>query len=68
MKGHLIDLVYQEFFKRQNWRKLRATNVFFAYIGFDAISTTSQEAKNPQRDLPIGIIGSLGICFIIAVW
>jgi basic amino acid/polyamine antiporter, APA family len=50
---------------------LSATSVvFFSYIGFDAISTTAQEAKNPQRDLPIGILGSLGICTIlyIAVW
>jgi len=39
-----------------------ATVVFFAYIGFDAVSTTAQEAKNPQRDLPIGIIGSLLVC------
>lgn len=36
--------------------------VFFAYIGFDAVSTTAQEAKNPKRDMPIGIIGSLAIC------
>ena len=36
--------------------------VFFAYIGFDAVSTAAQEAKNPQRDMPIGIIGSLLIC------
>ena len=36
--------------------------VFFAYIGFDAVSTTAQEAKNPKRDLPIGILGSLVIC------
>lgn len=36
--------------------------VFFAYIGFDAVSTAAQEVKNPQRDLPIGIIGSLVIC------
>jgi len=36
--------------------------VFFAYIGFDAVSTTAQEAKNPQRDLPIGILSSLVIC------
>jgi len=36
--------------------------VFFAYIGFDAVSTTAQEAKNPQRDLPIGILSSLFIC------
>src|SRR5690606_4850177 len=36
--------------------------VFFAYIGFDAVSCAAQEAKNPQRDMPIGIIGSLLIC------
>jgi basic amino acid/polyamine antiporter, APA family len=39
-----------------------AAYIFFAYIGFDAVSTTAQEAKNPQRDLPIGIIASLIIC------
>ncbi len=39
--------------------------VFFAYIGFDAVSTTAEEAKNPQRDLPIGIIASLVICTIL---
>jgi APA family basic amino acid/polyamine antiporter len=45
---------------------LRAAGlVFFAYIGFDAVSTTAQEAKNPQRDMPIGIIGSLVICTIL---
>src|SRR5690606_37124427 len=36
--------------------------VFFAYIGFDAVSTAAQEARNPQRDMPIGILGSLLIC------
>lgn len=41
--------------------------IFFAYIGFDAISTTAQEAKNPQRDLPIGIIVSLAICTLLYV-
>lgn len=41
--------------------------VFFAYIGFDAISTTAQEAKNPQRDLPIGILASLVICTILYI-
>jgi APA family basic amino acid/polyamine antiporter len=41
--------------------------IFFAYIGFDAISTTAQEAKNPQRDLPIGIILSLLICTVLYV-
>jgi APA family basic amino acid/polyamine antiporter len=42
-----------------------AAIVFFAYIGFDAVSTTAEEAKNPKRDMPIGIIGSLIICTII---
>jgi basic amino acid/polyamine antiporter, APA family len=42
-----------------------AAVVFFAYIGFDAVSTTAEEAKNPQRDLPIGIITSLVICTIL---
>ena len=41
--------------------------VFFAFIGFDALSTLAQEAKNPQRDLPRGMIGSLGICTIIYI-
>ncbi len=41
--------------------------VFFAYIGFDAVSTTAQEAKNPQRDLPIGILASLFICTAIYI-
>src|SRR5258708_2345055 len=41
--------------------------VFFAYIGFDAVSTTAQEAKNPKRDMPIGILGSLVICTILYV-
>jgi len=41
--------------------------VFFAYIGFDAVSTAAQEARNPKRDMPIGILGSLGICTILYV-
>ncbi|MGH7690243.1 MAG: amino acid permease, partial [Gemmatimonadaceae bacterium] len=41
--------------------------VFFAYIGFDAVSTAAQEAKNPQRDMPIGIIGSLIICTLLYI-
>ena len=44
-----------------------AAYIFFAYIGFDAVSTTAQEAKNPQRDLPIGIIASLFICTILYI-
>jgi APA family basic amino acid/polyamine antiporter len=41
--------------------------VFFAYIGFDAVSTAAQEARNPQRDLPIGILASLAICTLLYV-
>jgi len=41
--------------------------VFLAYIGFDAVSTAAQEAKNPQRDMPIGIIGSLLICTVLYI-
>lgn len=44
-----------------------AAVIFFAYIGFDAVSTAAQEAKNPQRDMPIGILGSLGISTILYV-
>jgi APA family basic amino acid/polyamine antiporter len=44
-----------------------AAYIFFAYIGFDAVSTTAQEAKNPQRDLPIGIICSLLVCTILYI-
>jgi APA family basic amino acid/polyamine antiporter len=47
---------------------LRGAGVmFFAYIGFDAVSTAAQEAKNPQRDMPIGILGSLAICTVIYI-
>jgi basic amino acid/polyamine antiporter, APA family len=41
--------------------------VFFAFIGFDAVSTAAQEAKNPKRDMPIGILGSLGICTVLYI-
>ncbi len=41
--------------------------IFFAYIGFDAVSTTAQEARNPQKDMPIGIIGSLLICTVLYI-
>lgn len=44
-----------------------ATVVFFAYIGFDSVTTTAQETKNPQRTLPIGIIGSLTISTVLYV-
>lgn len=44
-----------------------AAVIFFAYIGFDAVSTAAQEAKNPQRDMPIGILGSLVICTFLYI-
>jgi APA family basic amino acid/polyamine antiporter len=44
-----------------------AGTIFFAYIGFDAVSTASQEAKNPQRDIPRGIMGSLVVCTILYI-
>ena len=44
-----------------------ATMVFFSYIGFDAVSTAAQEARNPQRDLPIGILSSLAVCSLLYV-
>jgi APA family basic amino acid/polyamine antiporter len=44
-----------------------AAVVFFAYIGFDAVSTAAQEARNPRRDMPIGILGSLAICTLLYV-
>ena len=44
-----------------------AAIVFFAFIGFDAVSTTAQEAKNPKRDMPIGILGSLAVCTVLYI-
>ena len=44
-----------------------AGEIFFAYIGFDAVSTAAQEAKNPQRDMPIGMLGSLAICTVLYI-
>ncbi len=44
-----------------------AAVIFFAYIGFDAVSTAAQESKNPQRDMPIGILGSLAICTVLYI-
>ena len=41
--------------------------IFFAYIGFDAVSTAAQETQNPQSDMPIGILGSLAICTVLYI-
>ncbi len=47
---------------------LRASGIiFFAYVGFDAVSTTAQEARNPSRDMPIGILGGLAICTVLYI-
>ena len=56
-------------FAPNGWRGIHqgAAIVFFAYIGFDAISTAAEETKNPQRNLPIGILGGLAICTAIYV-
>ena len=44
-----------------------AGTIFFAYIGFDAVSTAAPEARNPQKDMPIGIIGSLAVSTVLYV-
>ncbi len=56
-------------FGRYGWSGIgRAAGViFFAYIGFDAVSTAAQEARNPQKDMPIGILGSLAICTVLYI-
>ena len=56
-------------FQPQGWggTLAGAAVVFFAYIGFDAVSTVAEETKNPSRDLPIGIIASLVVCTVIYV-
>jgi basic amino acid/polyamine antiporter, APA family len=45
-----------------------AASIFFAYVGFDAVSTAAEETKNPQRNMPIGLIGSLAICTIFYIF
>ena len=63
------DQVGHEGWNRHGWGGVLggASIVFFAFIGFDAVSTAAQEAKNPKRDMPIGILGSLVICTILFV-
>lgn len=64
--GSVFD--YTDFF-RHGWGGILtgAGIVFFAFIGFDAVSTAAQEAKNPKRDMPIGILGSLVVCTILYI-
>jgi basic amino acid/polyamine antiporter, APA family len=56
-------------FGQFGWTGILAASgvIFFAYIGFDSVSVAAQEAKNPQRDLPIGILGSLAICTVLYI-
>jgi APA family basic amino acid/polyamine antiporter len=56
-------------FGEYGWSGILAASgvIFFAYIGFDSVSVAAQEAKNPQRDLPIGILGSLAICTVLYI-
>src|ERR1051326_6647558 len=70
-------LVGWKYVKPENWHPFApngwegvqagAAVVFFAYIGFDAVSTVAEEVRNPKRDLPIGIIGSLIVCTVIYI-
>ena len=64
-----IDMANYEPFAPNGWRGIHqgAAIVFFAYIGFDAISTAAEETKNPQRNMPIGILVGLGVCTLIYV-
>lgn len=62
------EYTYTNFFRHGWGGVLRgAAIVFFAFIGFDAVSTAAQEAKNPKKDMPIGILGSLVVCTILYV-
>jgi APA family basic amino acid/polyamine antiporter len=64
-----IDPAHYVPFAPNGWRGIHqgAAIVFFAYIGFDAISTAAEETKNPQRNMPIGILAGLGICTVIYI-
>jgi APA family basic amino acid/polyamine antiporter len=73
--GHM-PVLHQNWFA-QGWKTFSpngmqgivsgASTIFFAYIGFDAVSTAAEETKNPQRDIPIGILGSLAICTVLYI-
>ncbi|MGE5815246.1 MAG: APC family permease, partial [Acidobacteriota bacterium] len=67
--GMHIDTANYRPFAPHGWAGIHqgAAIVFFAYIGFDAISTAAEETKNPQRNMPIGILGGLAICTLIYV-
>jgi basic amino acid/polyamine antiporter, APA family len=70
-------LVSVKFVRPENWHPFApngfagigsgAAVIFFAYIGFDAVSTCAEECRNPERDMPIGIVGSLAVCTVVYV-
>src|SRR5205807_2510616 len=74
--GHLSVLQANWFaqgwktFSPNGWNGILAgaSTIFYAYIGFDAVSCAAEETKNPQRDIPIGIIGSLAICTVLYIF
>ena len=73
----LFIVVGLYYFDKKNWTpfapggikgiQIGAATIFFAYIGFDAVSTVAEETRNPSKDMPVGIIGSLAICTIIYI-
>jgi len=66
---HYFHPQYWKPFAPGGWKGIQvgAATVFFAYIGFDAVSTVAEETKDPKRDMPIGIIGSLAICTVVYI-
>nr|WP_320055063.1 amino acid permease [Neolewinella marina] len=66
---HFAPATHWEPFAPNGWKGIMsgAALVFFAYVGFDAVSTTSEEAKRPQRDLPIAMIGALVVCTLLYI-
>ena len=66
---HYFHPQYWKPFAPGGWKGIQvgAATVFFAYIGFDAVSTVAEETKDPKRDMPIGILGSLAICTVVYI-
>ncbi|MBI5239936.1 MAG: amino acid permease [Elusimicrobia bacterium] len=66
---HYFHPEYWKPFAPGGWKGIQvgAATVFFAYIGFDAVSTVAEETKDPKRDMPIGIIGSLAVCTVVYI-
>jgi APA family basic amino acid/polyamine antiporter len=66
--SHVQPVNWTPFMPFGKWGVIQGAGVvFFAYIGFDAVTTMSEESKNPKRDLPIGILGSLAVCTVLYI-